>query len=236
MPEDNSRRGSSTPTADTSTRVLGWTISWWTRPCFARMLCGGRSRPTAPKTHSTRLRPPCNSPRRMADSLPPSWDGGGLIDASQPVYDTQFLPPHTGMCYTPPKFSDHIAVTLCLDNTPHTPAGHHIDFGQRVAVDMKDTKTTRSQPHRGWKGIQSFFQPAPKPTPAANNQSSSAAPAPAPAAANNGNKNNGSSSGAIDLTAGDDANGTGAPVRQPTQQQQQQQRRLPHRLRVMQTQ
>ncbi|CEM37064.1 unnamed protein product, partial [Vitrella brassicaformis CCMP3155] len=159
----------------------------------------------------------------QADSLPPSWDGGGLIDASQPVYDTQFLPPHTGMCYTPPKFSDHIAVTLCLDNTPHTPAGHHIDFGQRVAVDMKDTKTTRSQPHRGWKGIQSFFQPAPKPTPAANNQSSSAAPAPAPAAANNGNKNNGSSSGAIDLTAGDDANGTGAPVRQPTQQQQQQQ-------------
>eukprot|EP00760_Papus_ankaliazontas_P003344 PhM_4_TR11565/c0_g1_i1/m.85574 len=46
---------------------------------------------------------------------PAPMDGSGLIEASLEVYNTQFTTPHTGMVYTPPKYSDHIAVTLLLE-------------------------------------------------------------------------------------------------------------------------
>ena len=45
---------------------------------------------------------------------PVPMSGGGLEDAPQWAYDHHFRPPATGMIYTPPQYSDHIAVSLLL--------------------------------------------------------------------------------------------------------------------------
>lgn len=44
------------------------------------------------------------------------FEGGGLPEGSQAAYDSQFRSrPGTGIIYTPPDFSDHVAVTCALD-------------------------------------------------------------------------------------------------------------------------
>jgi exodeoxyribonuclease III len=47
---------------------------------------------------------------------PAPMDGSGLPGLpAQAALDRQFVPPHTGMVYTPPQYSDHVAVTCLLD-------------------------------------------------------------------------------------------------------------------------
>eukprot|EP01134_Creolimax_fragrantissima_P002841 CFRG2841T1 len=46
---------------------------------------------------------------------PAPFDGSGIVDAPQRAYEFHIVAAHTGMIYTPPKFSDHIAVSLLLE-------------------------------------------------------------------------------------------------------------------------
>jgi len=44
---------------------------------------------------------------------PVSFEGGGMVESTREALDSQFGAAHTGHIYTPPTFSDHIAVSAC---------------------------------------------------------------------------------------------------------------------------
>ena len=78
-----------------------------------------------------------------------SFEGGGIALASQHALDTQFFgAAHTGIIYTPPSYSDHIATSLLLDDLFVEPSLH---------LDETDAATKRAQPHKTQKSIASFF-------------------------------------------------------------------------------
>jgi exodeoxyribonuclease III len=79
---------------------------------------------------------------------PVSFEGGGIMESSQVTMDTQFGAAHTGMLYTPPSFSDHIAVSLLMDDTC---------CSRDLTLDERDAATKKSQPHKSQKSIGSFF-------------------------------------------------------------------------------
>lgn len=79
---------------------------------------------------------------------PASFEGGGISEASQEALDTQFGPPHTGMIYTPPSFSDHIAISLSTNNEL---------LSTDLALQENDTRTRKAQPHKLQTTIRSFF-------------------------------------------------------------------------------
>ncbi|KAL7566705.1 hypothetical protein ACA910_017762 [Epithemia clementina (nom. ined.)] len=90
---------------------------------------------------------------------PASYGGEGIQQASQAALDTQFGEAHTGMIYTPPSFSDHIAVSVLLEN----------EDGGLLSQDhvlSTDAATRKAQPHKAQMSIASFFG-------AGNNQTSS---------------------------------------------------------------
>ena len=79
-----------------------------------------------------------------------SYAGGGIASATQRALDTQFVGvPHTGMIYTPPSYSDHIAVSLLLMDTIRDRMGGSEMIG--------DATTRKSQPHKRQRSISSFF-------------------------------------------------------------------------------
>mmetsp|Transcript_10011 Transcript_10011/g.14720 ORF Transcript_10011/g.14720 Transcript_10011/m.14720 type:complete len:583 (-) Transcript_10011:126-1874(-) len=82
---------------------------------------------------------------------PVSFEGGGIIEASLATLDTQFGTPHTGMIYTPPSFSDHIGVSLLLDDAC---------FSADLTLNETDSATRKAQPHKAQKSIASFFATA----------------------------------------------------------------------------
>eukprot|EP00980_Cylindrotheca_fusiformis_P023817 scaffold11032_cov122-Cylindrotheca_fusiformis.AAC.18 len=79
---------------------------------------------------------------------PVSFEGGGIVEADQRTLDTQFGTPHTGMIYTPPSFSDHIATSLLLHGDCCSP---------EFEVNSADPTTRKTQPHKTQKSIKSFF-------------------------------------------------------------------------------
>jgi hypothetical protein len=79
---------------------------------------------------------------------PVSFEGGGIQEASREALDSQFGAPHTGMIYTPPSFSDHIAISLLLDGGL---------LRTDLVLDAKDSSTKKSQPHKLQTSIASFF-------------------------------------------------------------------------------
>ena len=83
-----------------------------------------------------------------------SFEGGGIAEASQSALDSQFGDgiPHTGIIYTPPSYSDHVAISLLLNEDWDR------DFVNRTLVlDSKCSKTKKAQPHKSQKSISSFF-------------------------------------------------------------------------------
>lgn len=114
---------------------------------------------------------------------PVSFEGGGIVEASQEALDTQFGPRHTGMIYTPPSYSDHIAISLLLADS--TGKADEMTGESIAAVTCKktfenevkksscvctwldenwgklvldgDPSTKRSQPHKVQTSIASFF-------------------------------------------------------------------------------
>jgi hypothetical protein len=81
---------------------------------------------------------------------PVSFGGGGIEEASQQTLDTQFGPPHTGMVYTPPSFSDHIAVSALLDDS----------LLPKDLTLQSDAATRKAQPHKVQRTLGSFFDTA----------------------------------------------------------------------------
>ena len=79
---------------------------------------------------------------------PVSFRGGGIQEASQRVLDTQFGPPHTGMIYTPPRYSDHIAISLLMKDKI---------LQRNLVLDDKSSSTRKAQPHKRQRLIASFF-------------------------------------------------------------------------------
>merc|ERR1712183_774399 len=80
-----------------------------------------------------------------------SFAGGGIAAATKRALDTQFGDgkPHTGLIYTPPSYSDHIAVSLLMKD----------DFRDYVG-QLKlgnDSLTRKAQPHKKQRSIASFF-------------------------------------------------------------------------------
>ena len=78
-----------------------------------------------------------------------SFESGGIAVATQRALDTQFGAAHNGMIYTPPSYSDHIAVSLLMKHSLKAAAGT-LTLGGDVA-------TRKAQPHKAQRSIASFF-------------------------------------------------------------------------------
>lgn len=83
--------------------------------------------------------------------------GGGLSDSPQWCYDHHWRrPPSTGLVYTPPQYSDHIAINLLFLQRAFDAA--HSYIGANGGCNYKfDAKTRRAQPHAAQRSISSFF-------------------------------------------------------------------------------
>lgn len=79
-----------------------------------------------------------------------SFEGGGIQEVSQATIDTQFGTPHTGMIYTPPSFSDHIAISLLMDDSV---------LSRDLQLQM-DASTRKAQPHKLQRSIAACFAAA----------------------------------------------------------------------------
>jgi hypothetical protein len=80
---------------------------------------------------------------------PVSFEGGGIANVEKHVLDLQFRLPHTGMIYTPPSFSDHIAVSALLNME---------SSNKKCLTLQKDENTKRTQPHKSQLSISSFLK------------------------------------------------------------------------------
>jgi len=80
---------------------------------------------------------------------PVSFEGGGISEAPMEALNSQFGPQHSGMIYTPPSFSDHIAVSLLLDDS--------ILPKRDLVLNQTDAATKHAQPHKSQPSITSFF-------------------------------------------------------------------------------
>ncbi len=80
---------------------------------------------------------------------PGSFAGGGIAVATKRALDTQFGEAHTGMIYTPPSYSDHIAVSLHMKESFRELIGT-LDL-------LNDASTRNAQPHKKQRSISSFF-------------------------------------------------------------------------------
>ena len=80
-----------------------------------------------------------------------SFAGGGIASATKRALDTQFIGvPHSGMIYTPPSYSDHIAVSLLLKDDSILNGSSKLEL-------MNDASTRKAQPHKRQRSISSFF-------------------------------------------------------------------------------
>ena len=86
--------------------------------------------------------------------------GGGIEEAAREILDTQFGPPHTGMIYTPPSFSDHTAISLLLDDQCISCQG------ETLVLEEQEAMTRKAQPHKSQQSISSFFTTPSKHAPA----------------------------------------------------------------------
>jgi hypothetical protein len=83
------------------------------------------------------------------------FEGGGLAHVEGTIADhlTQFQPPHTGIVYTPPSLSDHVAVSLLLDQRSLDSA-----LEQKITESIfSKLMTQNAQPHMRQSSIRSFF-------------------------------------------------------------------------------
>jgi hypothetical protein len=80
-----------------------------------------------------------------------SFQGEGIQTLPQAALDTQFGPPHTGIIYTPPSFSDHVGVSLLVDDTLCC---------CDLTLNEQDSCTRKAQPHMVQTSIASFFSAA----------------------------------------------------------------------------
>ena len=95
----------------------------------------------------------CTANRRWH---PAPVNGGGMEDACKEVYATQFEAlPHTGMVYTPPKYSDHIGVSCVLFSDIKIDSS--LFFTRRGSLDKESILCTASGGTKRQVSITSFF-------------------------------------------------------------------------------
>ena len=82
---------------------------------------------------------------------PVSFQGGGIIEASQKALDSQFGTSATTHIYTPPSFSDHIAVSVLLDDSV---------CSYSLELSEQDKSTKAAQPHKKVRNINTYFSAA----------------------------------------------------------------------------
>eukprot|EP00939_MAST-03C_sp_MAST-3C-sp1_P000739 g739.t1 len=82
---------------------------------------------------------------------PASFDGGGISE-SQIGVRMQFRSPMTGIIYTPPTYSDHVAVSLLLDAAARPPS---------TSVLSADAATRKCQPWTKQASLRSYFSRKP---------------------------------------------------------------------------
>ncbi len=83
-----------------------------------------------------------------------SFEGGGIASATAKALETQFGDPHTGIIYTAPQYSDHVAISLLLN------ANFDSFCSTSLTLDVKAISTKKAQPHKAQKSISSFFTPS----------------------------------------------------------------------------
>ena len=83
-----------------------------------------------------------------------TYAGGGIAVPTQRALDSQFGPPHTGMIYTPPSYSDHIAVSVLLKSSFE-------ELTEKLTLDKKDSAMRKSQPHKKQSSVASFLHASP---------------------------------------------------------------------------
>lgn len=79
---------------------------------------------------------------------PASFAGGGIGEAPQKALDTQFASKHTGIIYTPPGFSDHVGVSLLLQEEC---------CRRDLTLNEQDVATRKAQPHKTQPLMSSFI-------------------------------------------------------------------------------
>jgi len=79
-----------------------------------------------------------------------SFEGGGIAPATPKALETQFGEPHTGIIYTAPQYSDHVAVSLLLNER-----FDRLYVSSSLVLNGKETKL--AQPHKKQQSISSFF-------------------------------------------------------------------------------
>ena len=85
------------------------------------------------------------------------YGGGGIATATRRALDSQFLGgPHTGIVYTPPSYSDHVAISLLMKDGFEGEYCRTIADGAGLALGT-DPETKRAQPHKKQRSIASFF-------------------------------------------------------------------------------
>jgi hypothetical protein len=84
-------------------------------------------------------------------ALPLAIPFARIVSLVREALDTQFGPAHTGIVYTPPSFSDHIGVSLLLDD---------VMLPRDLVLNESDAATRKAQPHKLQKSIVSFFSNA----------------------------------------------------------------------------
>jgi len=108
-------------------------------------------------------------------------DGLGLQTDNMRLNDTQFpSKPFTGLIYTPPSYSDHIAVSVLFKGELVKAPGGNSEIAAKCFV-AEPSHTKQSQPWLAQPSIASFFGATPRRTEKAKAESPSAASPPTPA-------------------------------------------------------
>jgi hypothetical protein len=79
-----------------------------------------------------------------------SFDGGGLQEVKKDLYRRHVSPTRgAGIVYTPPQYSDHVAVAVVLEN---------VDMDKKNSIVLsEDSRTRRCQPWSRQRDLRSFF-------------------------------------------------------------------------------
>lgn len=93
--------------------------------------------------------------------VPAPMSGGGIPEAHASAYEAQFELPHTGIIYTPPEYSDHVAVSILLklpEDLCTLQESINLDTASgRWKEVSKDSKTSETQPFLKQSSIKSHF-------------------------------------------------------------------------------
>lgn len=114
---------------------------WWQRDGIPGELDGARGDDTTSEVAAMRA---CTADGAFR---PAPYEGGGIPDAPLHAYERMFREAHTGIIYTPPDASDHVAVSLLLRSPWKGP------------LEMRsDAATKFAQPHKKQLSIAGFFK------------------------------------------------------------------------------